>query len=108
REYARGLTVLADLFKLARRGCQRPLMGRDQRGSAAVQLSRVIMLALPVSFNLALKLDQFLGALMDAAQNLKPDCPHHDQKHRNGKKSGQQLELYARRYPRNQVDKRAR
>ena len=66
------------------------------------------MLDLPISFNLALQLDQFLGAVVDAAQNLKPDCPHHDQKHRNCKKSGQQLELYACRYPRNQVYKRAR
>ena len=65
------------------------------------------MLDLPISFNLALQLDQFLGALVDAAQNLKPDCPRHDQEYRNSKKSGQQLELYACRYPRNQVNKRA-
>ena len=33
------------------------------------------MLDLPISFNLALQLDQFLDAVVDAAQNLKPDCP---------------------------------
>src|SRR5262249_21242360 len=106
RDELQAIHVVAELVKLAQRARQRPLVGRDQRGGDAVQRSRRVMLYLPISFNLALQLDQFLGALVKTAQNLKPHRPHHDQKHCNSKKSGQQLELYACRYPRNQVDKR--
>ena len=98
--------VIAELVELAKRARQRRLVGRKQGGGNAVELGRRVMLHLPIRFDLALQLDELLGALIDPAQKLEPDGPHHDQQHRNCEKCRQQLDLYASRYPRNQADER--
>ena len=64
------------------------------------------MLDLAVRLDLALQLDQLLGALIDLAQALEPDRPDHDQQCRNGEERRQQLGLHGSRHQRDQADER--
>jgi hypothetical protein len=59
------IDVVSELVELAQCARQRPLVRRQKRGGDAVKLSRRVMLDQPIGFDLALQLDQFLGALMD-------------------------------------------
>ena len=61
------------------------------------------MLDLAVRLDLALQLDQLLGALIDLAQALEPDRPDHDQQCRNGEERRQQLGLHGSRHQRDQA-----
>ena len=64
------------------------------------------MLHLAIRFDLALQLDELLGARIDPAQNVEPDGPHHDQKRHDCEECRQQLDLHASRHPRDQADER--
>ena len=97
------IDVIAELVKLAKRARQRRLVRRKQSGGNAVELAYCVMLDLPIGFDLALQPDKFLSALIDAAENLESDGPHHDEQHRNCEKCRKQFDLYASRDPRNHV-----
>ena len=62
------------------------------------------MLDLAIGGDLALKLYDFLGPLVYAAQDLQPDGTEHDEKNHHRKKRHQQLGLYACRYAGNQAN----
>src|SRR5262249_1526714 len=98
--------VVAELVELAKRARQRRVVGRDERGNDAVELARHVMLHLTIGLDLALQLDQLLGAFIDPAQNVETCRPHDDQEHRNREKRGQQLGLNAGRHARHQADER--
>ena len=55
--------VVAELVELAKRARQRRLVGSEQGGGNAVELARRVMLHLAIRFDLALQLDELLGAL---------------------------------------------
>ena len=55
--------VVAELVELAKRARQRRIVGSEQGGGHAVELARRVMLHLPIRFDLALQLDELLGAL---------------------------------------------
>jgi hypothetical protein len=93
--------VEPELIELAKRAQQRRIVGSKQGGGHAVELDRRVMLHLPVRFDLALQRDELLGALIDPAQKLESDSPHHDQEYRNCEKCRQQLGLDAGRHARN-------
>ena len=98
------IDVIAELVKLAKGARQRLVVRRKQGRGNAVELAYRVMLDLPIGFDLALQSDEFLGALIDPVQNLESYGPDHDEQHRNGEKCRKQFNLYASRYPRNQVD----
>ena len=74
--------VVAELVELTQRAVQSALVRDEQRGGDAVELAGGVVLDLAVGRDLALQLDQLLGALVDAAQALEPDGAKHDQQHR--------------------------
>ena len=63
--------VVAELVELAQRARQRALVRGEQRGGDAVELARGVVLDLAIGLDLALQLDQLLGALIDPAQNAR-------------------------------------
>ena len=70
--------VVAELVQLAKRARQRHIVGSQQGGGHVVELARGVILYLPIRFDLALQLDELLGARIDPAQNVEPDGPHRD------------------------------
>jgi hypothetical protein len=98
------IDVIAELVKLAKGARQRLVVRRKQGRGNAVELAYRVMLDLPIGFDLSLQPDEIFGALIDAAQNSESDGTHHDQQHGNGEKCRKQFDLYASRYPRNQID----
>ena len=99
--------VVAELIELAKRARQRLLVRRDERGGNTVELGGGVVLNLTIGLDLALQLDEFLGALIDPAQDLEPHGSQHDQQEGDGEECRKQLELHAGRNPCNQADERA-
>jgi hypothetical protein len=96
--------VIAELIELTQRARQSRIVGGEERRRNAIELARRVMLDLPVRFDLALQMDQLLGALIDTLQNLQAHCARHDEQGCNCEECCQQLGLHAGRNPRNQVD----
>ena len=74
----------------------------ERSGGDAVELAGGVVLDLAVGLDLALQLDQLLGAIVDLAQALEADRPDHDQQCRDGEERREQLGLHASRHPRDQ------
>jgi hypothetical protein len=87
--------VIAKLVELTQRTVQGTLVGDQQRGGDAVELARRVVLHLAVSRDLALALDQLLGALVDRAQLVEPGSSERDQQCDDREKRRQQLGLRA-------------
>jgi hypothetical protein len=102
------IQVVSELVELAKRACQRLVVGRQKRGGNAVKLAYRVVLHLAVCFNFVLQFDQLFSALVDSTQNVKPNAAHRNQEYLNCKKRGQELDLHASRHPRNEADQRAR
>ena len=88
--------VVAELAELTEDAVQLALVLRQQRRRDAVQLARGVVLDLAIGGDLALQLDQLLGARVDPAQHLHPDRAQKDDQRDHPEKRDQQLGLHAR------------
>src|SRR5262249_27390686 len=102
------IDVVAKLVELAQRARQRQVVRRKQDRRNAVELIGGLVLHLPIGFDLALQPDEFVSALIGAAQNLQSHRAHHNQESLDGEEGHQQLDLHASRYARNKAGERAR
>ena len=82
RDVLQPVEVVAELAELAQGAVERPLVGGQQRGGDPVELARGVVLDLPVGRDLALQLDQLLGALVHAAEHAQAHRAEQDQQRR--------------------------
>ena len=97
--------VVAELAELAQDAVELALVLGQERGGDAVELARGIVLHLAVGRDLALQLDQLLGARVHPAQHLQADRAEQDDQRDHREKRDQQLGLDARRHARDQADR---
>ena len=97
------IEVIAELIELAQRCLQRSLVGHEQGRRDAVQLRRRVVLDLPVGGDLALELDQVLGALVDRAEFGESHATDGDQQSCDRQKCDQQLRVDRKRRARDGV-----
>src|SRR5207245_69376 len=105
RDELEPVEVVAELVKLTQRGLERSLVGDQERRGDAVELAGGVVLELAVGGDLALELDQVLGAPVHRAQRLQADRAHRDEQHDDGKERGQEFRVDRDRYPRDESNK---
>ena len=98
--------VVAELVELAQRAVEGALVRGNQRRRHAVKLARGVVLDLAIGLDLALQLDQLLGALVHPAQLTQAVRAENHQQRDNRKKCCKQLCLYAGGSPRDHPDER--
>ena len=96
--------VVAELAELAQDAVELAIVLRQERRRDAVQLARGVVLHLPVGGDLALQLDQLVGAGVDTAQHLHADRAQEDDQRDHAEERDQQLGLDPRRDARDQTD----
>jgi hypothetical protein len=102
------VNVVSKLIELAERTVQRAIVRGEEGRGYAVELTGGVVLDLAVGLDLALQLDQLLGAIVDLAQALQADDADHNQQHSDGQKRGEQLALHTSRNARDPADQRTR
>jgi hypothetical protein len=95
--------VVAELAELAERAVEGPFVGRQKCRGDAVELTRGVVLHLPEGRDLALQLDQLIGALVHAAQHAQTDRAEQDQQRHHHQKGDQKLGLDPCRHARDQT-----
>src|SRR5262249_14785588 len=70
------------------------------------ELAGGVVLDLAIGLDLALQLDQLLGALVDFAQAVQADRADRDQQRGDGQECRQELGLHTGGHPRDEVDER--
>ena len=106
RHVLQPVEVVAELAELAQDAVELALVLGQQRGGDAVELARGVVLHLAVRGDLALQLDQLLGARVHPAQHLQADRAEQDDQRDHREKRDQQLGLHSRRNARDQADRK--
>ena len=89
--------VVAELAELAQDPVQLALVLGQERSGDAVELARGVVLHLAIGGDLALQLDQLLGARVHPAEHLQPDRAQKNDQRDHREKGNQQLGLHPRR-----------
>ena len=98
------IEIVAELVELAQRRLERPLVRDDQRRGDAVELARGVVLELAVGRDLALELDEVVGAAVHGVQGLQADRAQGDEQDDDGEERRQELRVNPHREPRDEPD----
>ena len=96
--------VVAELAELTQDAVELALVLGQERGGDAVELARGVVLHLAIGGDLALQLDQLLGARPHPAEHLQPHRAEQDDQRDHREKGDQQLGLHPRGHARDHLD----
>ena len=96
------IKVVPQLFQLAQRGVECPRLRHQKCVGDAVELTGCVVLKLTICGDFALQVDELRVAAVGFAQRLKADDTDEGQQSRNTEKRGQELDVDARRYVRDE------